>query len=52
LMDRLRLGAVTDFLDFIWINYPVFNLADSFIFLGVIVLLIAYVNQFNKTSCS
>ncbi len=36
LMDRLRFGAVVDFLDFrIW---PVFNVADSCITLGVIFL--------------
>lgn len=36
LVDRLRQGYVTDFLDFqVW---PVFNVADSAIFLGVFVL--------------
>lgn len=36
LIDRLRLGSVTDFVDLrIW---PVFNLADSAIVLGVILL--------------
>lgn len=36
LIDRLRQGYVTDFLDFqVW---PVFNVADSAIFLGVAVL--------------
>jgi signal peptidase II len=37
LLDRVRLGYVTDFLDFRW--WPAFNLADSFIVVGVIVLL-------------
>jgi len=32
LMDRLRLGYVVDFLDFI--VWPVFNLADTFISIG------------------
>jgi signal peptidase II len=52
LMDRLQIGAVTDFLDFTLIRYPVFNLADSFIFAGVILLLIAYVNQYHHPSRS
>ena len=41
LVDRVRLGYVTDFLDFKW--WPAFNLADSFIVIGVCVLLGALV---------
>jgi signal peptidase II len=37
LADRVRLGHVTDFLDFRY--WPAFNLADSFIVVGVAVLL-------------
>ena len=36
LIDRVRLGHVIDFLDVVAIHYPVFNVADSFIFCGVI----------------
>ena len=36
LLDRVRLGYVTDFLDFRY--WPAFNLADSFIVIGVLVL--------------
>jgi len=36
LVDRVRLGHVTDFLDFRY--WPAFNLADSFIVIGVAVL--------------
>jgi signal peptidase II len=39
LADRVRLGYVTDFLDFRW--WPSFNLADSFIVIGVGILLVA-----------
>jgi signal peptidase II len=39
LFDRVRLGYVTDFLDFRY--WPAFNLADTFIVVGVLVLLIA-----------
>jgi signal peptidase II len=41
LVDRIRLGHVTDFLDFRY--WPAFNLADSFIVIGVAVLLGALV---------
>src|SRR5213078_5172040 len=36
LLDRVRLGHVTDFLDFRY--WPAFNLADSFIVIGVVIL--------------
>src|SRR4029077_16149159 len=39
LVDRIRLGHVTDFIDFGW--WPAFNLADSFIVIGVGILLVA-----------
>lgn len=38
LLDRLLNGRVTDYFDVIAIHYPVFNVADSFIFIGVIVM--------------
>jgi signal peptidase II len=41
LVDRVRLGYVTDFLDFDY--WPAFNLADSFIVVGVAILLLALV---------
>jgi signal peptidase II len=37
LLDRVRLGYVTDFLDLRY--WPAFNLADSFIVVGVAILL-------------
>ncbi|HNV85366.1 MAG TPA: signal peptidase II [Candidatus Omnitrophota bacterium] len=43
LIDRVRLGHVVDFLDFrVW---PVFNLADTFITLGVFIF---FVSAFRK----
>ena len=41
LVDRLRLGHVTDFLDLPY--WPAFNLADTFIVVGVAVLLAALI---------
>lgn len=42
LYDRVKYGAVADFLDFHAFGYhwPAFNLADSFVFIGVAMLLI------------
>jgi signal peptidase II len=37
MLDRLRAGAVTDFIDLPW--WPAFNLADAAITLGVLSLL-------------
>jgi signal peptidase II len=41
LVDRVRLHHVTDFIDLKW--WPAFNLADSFIVVGVVILLGALV---------
>ena len=41
LVDRLRIGHVTDFLDLRF--WPAFNLADTFIVVGVAALLLALV---------
>ena len=40
LLDRLRLGSVTDFIDFP--RYPAFNVADSSIVIGIAVLAVTY----------
>lgn len=41
LADRIWFGVVTDFLDFQWSGYhwPAFNVADSFISTGIVILL-------------
>ncbi|MPM11080.1 Lipoprotein signal peptidase [bioreactor metagenome] len=38
LIDRIRLNFVTDFLDFTLINFAIFNFADVFVILGVVLL--------------
>ena len=51
LTDRIRLGHVTDFLDFYVrvgnraYHYPPFNLADSSIVVGVIILMLVLWRQ-------
>ncbi len=48
-IDRVRLGAVVDFLDFHvagW-HWPAFNVADAAIFIGVVLLL--FENLFGRT---
>jgi signal peptidase II len=47
LIDRVRLGHVTDFIDLGW--WPAFNLADSFIVIGVAILLVGIVAADRKT---
>ena len=51
LVDRIRLGSVTDFLqfyfyfipfDFPWKYYPAFNIADSAICVGVFLLMVCW----------
>lgn len=49
-IDRLRLGAVVDFLDIsVW---PVFNLADSFIVVGLSLLLIGFLRESQRERSS
>ena len=41
-VDRIRYGAVIDFLDFHWDNYhfPAFNIADSAISIGAFIIVL------------
>ena len=54
ILDRLRHGAVTDFLDFYWRDWswPTFNGADVAIFLGAAAILTAGMKRLPKTGAS
>lgn len=51
--DRVRFGAVADYLDFFAFGYhwPAFNLTDSSIFLGVLILLLSQRTEKKNYSC-
>ena len=50
LIDRIRFGAVVDFLDFYWKNYhwPAFNIADSAICIGAALIIFQYIRGEKK----
>lgn len=48
-IDRFATGEVVDFLDFRLIRFPVFNLADVFINVGIVCLLVAMWHQSSET---
>ncbi len=52
LIDRLRLGYVIDFIDVHWHqhHWPAFNIADSAIFIGLVVLLASICTSKKPTS--
>ena len=39
MIDRVFLGYVVDFLEFTFIDFPVFNVADSFVTVGAFMLM-------------
>lgn len=50
IIDRIRYGSVVDFLDFYIMDYhwPSFNIADSFVVLGVFLIIIFDITNKNK----
>ncbi|WP_282709561.1 signal peptidase II [Ligilactobacillus sp. Marseille-Q7487] len=45
LLDRIRLGYVIDMFATDFINFPIFNVADSALTIGVIIILIAMLKE-------
>lgn len=43
MIDRIFLGYVVDFLEFTFIDFPVFNVADSFVCIGAAMLILYFV---------
>ena len=43
MIDRIFLGYVVDFLEFTFIDFPVFNIADSFVCVGAAMLILYFV---------
>ena len=54
IIDRIRQGAVTDFLDFYWKDWhwPTFNMADVTIFIGAMLVLSTALHRKRKTETS
>ena len=54
MIDRIFLGYVIDFLRFDFIEFPIFNVADSFITIGaalmVVTLLIDFITELRQKS--
>jgi signal peptidase II len=52
LVDRFRLGEVIDFIDLYWrdLHWPAFNVADSAITVGVVLLLIHFLSDSRASS--
>jgi signal peptidase II len=48
MIDRVFLGYVVDFLEFTFIDFPVFNIADVCIVVGTF-MMAAYILFFDKT---
>ena len=46
LIDRIFRGHVIDFININLFNFPVFNMADIYITVGAIILLIVIIKQF------
>ncbi len=43
MIDRIFLGYVIDFLQFEFIDFPIFNIADSFITIGAVIMIISLI---------
>ncbi len=43
LYDRVVYGAVTDFIKFLFIDFPIFNLADCFVTVGAVLLVLSVI---------
>ena len=55
LIDRILNGYVVDFINFVFITFPVFNLADIFVTCGgtlIIIYMIFFADKEKKDECN
>ncbi len=45
MIDRIALGYVVDFIDFTLIDFAVFNVADSFVSIGAVMLVLFFIHS-------
>ena len=50
MIDRIAMGYVIDFLRFDFIDFPIFNVADSFITIGAGLMIISLIFDFISES--
>ena len=48
LIDRIFLGSVTDFIEVLFVNFAIFNLADAFICIGTFIAAFALIREERK----
>lgn len=48
MIDRIRFDYVVDFISFVLINYPIFNVADIYIVVATIILFVLFVFVFKE----
>ena len=52
MIDRVRLDYVVDFIYIIWINFPIFNVADMYVSLATVILVLALLFYYKESDLS
>lgn len=48
MIDRIRLDYVVDFISFVLINYPIFNVADMYVVVATVILFVLFLFVFKE----